>query len=451
MKLDQSITVRQQVSLSPHMIQGLRVLRLSGLELRELIQEQIIENPALELPEPEGLSMTGEAERSLWDDYSQVGPDAPRGGIPEGDRPSPVELTASPESLADYLSLQLDLQELTPDQRRIGAVIIGSLDDDGYLREDIAKIAELAGTGTEAVETVLAVVQGFDPPGIAARDLGECLLNQMAGKDARGLPGRIVDQCLPLLARGSLCEIAESLSVSSSAVNDAASLIRRLNPAPGGAFEAGPAAAAVIPDVFIKKSHGELAVLANHQVTPALTLSKACRRLADNPGSGTQEKDYIRKQIKRATELIREIEQRRLTLTSVARAIADTQPDFFETGPSRLRPASLDDVASILDVHASTVSRAIQGKYLSTAFGIFEFKYFFPSGCATDDGRQLAAVAIKEQLGKLVEAEDRHSPLSDGSLAKLLGETGIRISRRTVAKYREEMELPSSYQRREKA
>ncbi len=458
MKLNQSTSLRQQVSLSPKMLQGLRVLRLSSLELRDLIHEQLLENPALELPEPSGeeqqdvaagTEAPAAAERAIWDDFSHARPEGPRGGAAGSERQDPIDLAASPETLADYLALQLDLQELTPQQVRIGETIIGSLDEDGYLRETTAKVAELTGSEGAEVAAVLAIVQGFDPPGVAARDLAECLLNQMDEEAARGLPGRIVRECLPLLARGSHCRIAEQLSATSTEVTEAVSLIRRLDPAPGAAFEPRPPAAAVIPDVFIRKAHGELAVLANRQVTPSLSLSKACERLAERPGIDARERKYIREKIEGAAELIREIEQRRLTLTAVARAIADTQPEFFDSGPSRLRPASLDDVASLLDVHASTVSRAIQGKYLSTAFGIFEFKYFFPSGCDTADGRRLAAPAIKQQLGEMIGGEDRRKPLSDERLSRMLSESGINISRRTVAKYREEMGLPASYQRKE--
>lgn len=431
------------------MLHGLNVLRLNAVELRELIQEQLVENPAIELPDPGDTLGRAEAERALWDDYSRSSPEGRGGAYGREDSHDPVELAASPESLADHLSLQLDLEELTPAQRRIGAVIIGSLDGEGYLRESIDKLAELTATTATEVKAVLEVVQGFDPAGIAARDLGECLLMQMDADQASSLPGRIVRDCLPLLARGAHCEIAQALSAGSNEVKEAILLIRELNPSPGAAFDNAPSPAAVIPDVFIRIANGGPVVLANSRVTPSLSVSRACQRMAADPETGTVERRYIRERIRRATELIREVEQRRLTLTEVARAIAETQQEFFQSGPERLRPACLEDVATRLDVHISTVSRAIQGKFLSTAFGIFEFKYFFPSGCATADGRSLAAPAIKQYLGELIGSEDNARPLSDDKLCRMLSGSGIRISRRTVAKYREEMGLPSSYERRD--
>lgn len=433
------------------MLQGLNVLKLGAQELQELIQEQLVENPAIELPDPGEDPQAADAERSLWDAYSRGGPATSSNGQQSREMPNPVELAASPESLADHLALQLDLEDLTPSQRRIGAAIIGSLDSEGYLHENASELAEITGSSETEVETVLATIQGFDPPGVAARNLSECLLIQLDEDQAVSLPGRIVSDCLSLLARGAHCEIAAALSADSREVMTATRLIRSLNPSPGAAFDQGPPAATVIPDVFIRISVEGPVVLANRRVMPSLAVSTACRRMLEDPATGAGEKDYIRKRIARASELVDEIEQRRQTLTAVARAIAEMQPDFFESGPAGLRQAGLQEVATLLDVHISTVSRAIKGKYLSTAFGIFEFRYFFPSGCSTDGGGNLAAPAIKDRLGHLIETENNERPLSDQKLARVLGEDGIRISRRTVTKYREDMGLPSSYGRRKRA
>lgn len=451
MDLRPSPVTRQQHILAPRLYQGLKVLQLSATQLRDLIQQELTGNPALELPEPSDQDPGADydEDRRLWQDYAAVGSNSVPGGKQNPERGNPVEQTASAITLSEYLSRQLDLLELKHNQKEIGAAIIGSLDADGYLRETSGEISSLTGATAAEVKTVLALVQDLDPPGIAARDLQECLLNQMDETDALGLPGRIVRECLPLLARGAHCEITRKLKEKSFRVGHAIALIRMLNPAPGAAFDAGPQAANVIPDIYISKSGDTFSILANREVTPKLNLSQACRQLADDAGQDKTDRDFIKSKIKNAAELIRDIEQRRLTLESVARLIAEAQRGFFTSGPTELRPVNLEDIARELDVHASTVSRAIQGKYMSTDFGVFEFKYFFASGCATSDGGRLAASAIKEHMGRLIEGEDRRRPLSDQRLAEELRGDNIDISRRTVAKYREAMGIAPSYQRKE--
>jgi RNA polymerase sigma-54 factor len=358
-----------------------------------------------------------------------------------------VELTASPVTLAEHLDLQLEMQDLTAAQRRIGRAIIGSLDDRGYLRESIESLSETTGESPHMVEEVLAVVQGFDPAGIAARDLKECLLAQLDPDEADGLPGEIVRMYLPQLGRGSIDDIARAVRKNRFCVEHAVSVIRRLCPSPGACFDTGPTAPSAIPDVFVRKVGDSWAVLANRDVTPSLNISREWKRLREllaGDGAG----DYARSKGERAQRLITDINQRRTTLTRVAKTIAREQAGFFERGKRSLKPLKLEDVAAAMGVNPSTVSRAIQGKYMSTPFGIFEFRFFFSGGFSMPGGDGLSATAVKERLKALVTGEDPEEPLSDRKLANALKAEGIRISRRTVAKYREDLGLPASWERK---
>ena len=446
------LTVRQRTVLAPQLYQGLKVLRMGAAELQQLIQSELNENPVLELPEPVDTGLTAESQpyRELWNEYA--GANRIHGSNRQGEtpHPNPVELTASPTTLAEHLGVQLELQDLAEAENRIGRAIIGSLDDNGYLRDSIASLSETTSEPPGEVEKVLAVIQGFDPPGIAARSLEECLLNQMDPGDAQGLPGRIVRHCLPQLGRGSIGSIVRMLSENRYRVEYAIALIRRLCPSPGSQFDTSPPAGAAIPDVFIRKSGDSWAILTNREITPSLSISRDCERLVEKLADADA-REYIQAKSERARQLIKDVNQRRLTLTRVARAIANAQEEFFEKGRDSLKPMNLDDIARVLDVNPSTVSRAIQGKYMSTPFGIFEFKFFFSTGYAVASGPDLSATALKERLKKMIAAEDGRRPLSDQKLADALKRESISISRRTVTKYREELGLPASWQRKSSA
>ncbi len=453
MELNQTPAIRQQTVLAPQLYQGLKILQLNAAELKKLVQHELDENPLLEIPD--NYSTTAEpdpgfAERDMWRELAGANRNRRCNGERGLSRTDAAELTASPKTLSDHLSIQLELQDMTAAQKKIGMAIIYSLDSDGYLREPLAEIAAVTGGTVEEVDTVLAQVQHFDPPGIAARDLQECLLNQMDQKDAEGLAGRIAQSYLQQIGRGSLAEVARSLSVSIARVERAVELIRSLCPAPGAIFDTSPPSGAVIPDVYIRKTDEGLAVLANREVTPCIKISRIYDSIPGSADADLAAREFIAKKIESARQLIKDIDRRRLTVSSVARAIADAQPEFFSSGPDHIRPMKLDDIAAALDVNPSTVSRAIQGKFMSTPFGIFEFKYFFSCGYSSTAGPELAATAIKRRLGRLIAEEDRRHPLSDQKLADSLREESIKISRRTVAKYREELCIPASSQRKQR-
>lgn len=467
MELKPTIQTRQQLALSPRLYQSLKVLRLSAHELQGLIQKELDENPTLEIPEPADFDLdmdrvdpAGPAERELWRDLAATGRDEGAANRRDPMRPSPgvnaAELTASPVTLADHLTIQLNLARLSPQRRRAVLAIIGSLDEDGYLREHVADIAATINHPVADIEKALQVVQGFDPPGIAARSLEECLTIQLQLMRAGELARQIVREHLPQVARGDLAAIARALRVPVVRVERAVSIIRDLNPAPGSLFDSNPPAAAVIPDVFVVQDQGKIRVLANREILPSLHVSRLYRQIADSAkksgvAADQETVDYIKSRIRKASRLIRDIDQRRATVTRVARAIAEAQPEFFTEGTGSLRPLVLDDIASKLKVHPSTISRAILGKYMSTPWGILEFRYFFSAGYASYGAAGLAATAVKKRLQQLIEDEDQRHPFSDQKLVALLNQSQIPISRRTVAKYREEMGIPSSWDRKRKA
>ncbi len=454
--LKTSPAVSQQLVLSPRLYQSLSILRLGAPELQELIQKELDENPTLEIPEPSDFDIEAPAssDRELWEDYLGANRGADGSGR-GGDLTAAVDasdLTASPVTLSDHLTLQLDLANLPDEQRRIGLAIIGSLDEDGYLREPLEQLSQTINRPVSEIEEVLAVIQRFDPPGVAARSLEECLSIQLRQLNAGEVSRRIAREFLPQVARGSYAEIARTLGVSAARVRNAVELIRKLSPSPGSLFDTSPLAATIIPDVYARPDRGRVRILANREILPSLRLSRIYRDMAKAGGSSDPETSrYIKEKLAEASRLIRDIDQRRATVTKVARAITEAQPDFFTQGPGHLHPLGLEEIADRLQVHPSTVSRAILGKYMSTPYGIFEFRYFFSAGYTTSGGEELASTAVKQRLSALVSNEDTRKPLSDQKIADHLSGEGISISRRTVAKYREAIRIPPSWDRKRAA
>jgi RNA polymerase sigma-54 factor len=489
-----SLQARHQLALSPRLYQSLKILRLSANDLLQTIQRELDENPALDIPEPADFDLgparpePGEpsVEVDLWRDLAAAERDEAAPERRDPFRPAALtsagELTAAPVTLEEHLTLQLNLKRRPDHVRRDALAIIGSLDGDGYLRETTEEIAHTVNRPVAEVEQALEIVQGFDPPGVAARNLEECLLIQLrqlgSGKTAMEIAGRF----LPLVAKGDFSGIAKALALPRERVERAVALIRGLNPFPGALFDTEVPAAAVIPDVYVTMDRGRARVLANREMLPPLHINelyrqivasagkekmkaaretagqkKAAGKTASEPktmGQGAADPatvSYIREKIRSASRLIRDVDQRRTTVTRVARAIADSQPDFFARGPEALHPLSLEQIAERLQVNPSTISRAILGKYMSTPYGVFEFRYFFSGGYTGKGGEALAATAVKDRLKKIVTAEDERRPLSDQKITDMMRGEGIPISRRTVAKYREEMGIPPSSARRQRA
>lgn len=438
----------QRLVMTPELRQAITVLQKPVAELSELIAGELLENPCLEVEprEPSEDGAPSEVGRLL--DFLNRGESHGAGAPPEREEDTSFEpFTPRMPTLAEHLHSQLGLLRLDRAQERIARFLIGCIDDHGYLAVSLGEAAAQLGATEEQVEAALKVIQSLDPPGVGARSLQECLLIQWATlDDPNPLVPELIRHHLQDLAAGRIPRIAERLGVDCAAVQAAADAIRNLDPKPGRRFGGGDEARYVVPDVFIERVGQEYVVMVNEAPLPRLSVSTHYRRLLDAADGHTRR--YVEERIQSALWLIRSIEQRRLTLLRVTEAIVRFQREFFDRGPRHLRPLTLREVAQAVGVHESTVSRATSGKWAQTPQGMFELKYFFSSGVETGHGEGVAAEAVKRMIADLIRQEDPARPLSDQALAEALAAQGLRIARRTVAKYREEMGLPNSGQRR---
>lgn len=479
-KLYQKMT--QQLVMTPQLRQAIKILQVSRTELETLIDEELTQNPVLEdgVETKETPEAVAAAEEPRFDGVmnettADAAPEAPATETPrdvgeidwkdywenhenefhslraaeaesEDDdrRPSFENVMSRTPELAEHLRWQLHLSDLSPKQQEIGELIIGNLDVDGHLDSAVEEIANLAMTEVEEVAAVLRKLQEFDPPGVCARDLRECLLIQLAQLGyAESLAARIVRDHLPTLESRRFEKLARDLAVSVEDVVEAARAIASLEPKPGRNYGDGEVRY-VIPDVFITKVGDEYVITLNDDGLPRLRLSSAYRRMLDgNPGSDV--KTYLAEKKRAAEWLIKSIQQRQRTMHLVTASIVKFQRDFFERGVSGLKPLVLRDVANDIGMHESTVSRATSNKYVHTPQGTFELKFFFTSSLRSGDGEDVSAESVKQRIRELIAKEDARRPFSDQALAETLGREGVDIARRTVAKYREMMAiLPSS-------
>ncbi|MCE9625797.1 MAG: RNA polymerase factor sigma-54, partial [Deltaproteobacteria bacterium] len=342
---------------------------------------------------------------------------------------------------------QLQLSNLAPQEAEIGTLILGSINDDGYVQDPLEDIAAKCGATAEAVETVLKRIQEFDPPGVAARDLKECLLNQVRhlGPE-KDLLAKVIDDHLPQLERKDYLRIAKDLKISLEKVQELAKLIHELEPKPGREYSSSEPQY-ITPDVYVNKIGNEWVVVLNEDGLPKLKVSHLYKNTMDGNNSTT--KEYVQNKLRAAIWLIRSIHQRQRTLYRTSKTIVKFQQEFFEKGISYLRPMILRDVANEIEMHESTVSRVTTNKYMHTPHGIYELKYFFNSGITTSDGDSVASETIKTKIKGLIAQENPKKPLSDQEIVKLLKDGNIDIARRTVAKYREMMGIQPSSKRRQ--
>jgi len=466
----------QKLVLTPSLQQAIKLLPMSTLELSELLNQEMVENPMLEeVPteelQPVELSTEKQNEKAsdkektdTWDDqdyeyfFGDYLDDGYRSRLPaEVKEASPIENTLSTNaSLSDHLLWQLSMQSDDPLIREIGEAIIGNLDGDGQL---MATVEELAGMGpwlTEDVERSLALVHTFDPIGVAARDLQECLLLQLRHLGVGGvsaekiLPAeKIVNDCMRLLQNHQLPEIARKIGISIEDLRPHIETIRHLDPRPGSRYNPS-ASQYVIPDVYIAKVEEKYVVLLNEDGLPQLRISPVYRRLMDkNVAENTDEtRAYVKDKFRSALWLIKSVEQRQKTIYKVASSILDFQREFLDHGIEYLRPLVLRDVANDIGMHESTVSRVVTNKYMHTPQGVFEMKYFFHSRIETAYGEAVSSVTIKQRIRKIIEQEAPQKPLSDSKIVSVLQAEGLDLARRTIAKYREELRIPTSNQRK---
>jgi RNA polymerase sigma-54 factor len=522
-----SLKVAQRQILTPGLMQMVSVLALNKLELKELINTEIVENPVLEeleesVPLIDDLALkeaerdrsveeiAAQAERdkrdpfdeidfgSYFQDYLDPGFRTPN-GFEQTDKPSFENFLSQPSTLTDHLFWQLGSLNLTRDLRAAAEYVVGNLDEDGYLmagdeellegfvREYDPASAAPPGAASQLLAEAVQLVQNLDPVGVATRSLRECLLVQIeaqrrefhlqlarhraastvaqtdspAGEgeaahplglhevrmQAFSLAARIVDQHLLLLQKRDLREMSKVLGAPPEAIQHAIDFIRSLDPRPGQRFNRSDARL-IEPDVAFVKRGGEFVVVMNEEDLPTLRLNHGYRKLLSQEGTERDVKEYVKERYRSALQLMRNIEQRKNTILRTCEAIVRRQGEFLERGVDALKPMMIKEVAEEIGVHPSTVSRAVSSKYVHTSQGVFELRFFFSEGVHGPEGSSTPLMLLKRKVKKLIDEEDPRKPLTDDLIASMLEAQGIDVTRRTVAKYREDLRIPSTHQRR---
>jgi RNA polymerase sigma-54 factor len=470
MQQRQSLALQQV--LSPQLQQSLLILQTPLLELRNLVQQEMETNPVLEeLPEDSRANERSEVEAPAdenfkdefeklasldeeWRDYMAQSASSNfdgRRGSKEADDKRQFLFDSIPvqETLQQNLIAQLNQTVLSGDDRKAAELIIGNIDDDGFLQSTTEEMALNSGIPQDDFERGLGLIQTFYPAGVGARDLRECLLIQLRrqGKE-HSLEYRIVSDYMDDLGRHRFLEISRRIAISVEDVQKAADNIARLNPRPGQVFAAAPQNY-VLPDVIVEKVDGEYQISFNNEQIPHLRISNLYKDIiAAGDAQSSDVKDYIRDKIRSGKFLIRSIHQRQQTIMNIAHQIVSRQRDFLDHGRSHLKPMTMAEVAEAVGVHETTVSRAVSGKYMATPQGVFEMKYFFTGGYQTATGESLSNTSVKQAVLDLVKHESGSAPLSDHEIVEILSERGIPIARRTVAKYRSELNILPSHMRR---
>ena len=454
----QNLTMQQV--LAPQLQQSLHILQAAALELQNIVQQELQTNPVLEeevgtFDGEEGSKEDGEFQEEFerlakldeeWRDYmSQSVSYSSRNPEDEERRQFFFDSIATQETLQRHLWEQLNTAEVNKSQREAAELIIGNMDDLGFLQASLEEISQNTSHPSEELEEMLNLIQTFHPVGVGARDLRECLLIQLRrlGKE-HSLEYQIVDEHLEDLGRKRLPELARRLGVSVDQIQRAANFISTLDPKPGQIFTSDPNNY-VLPDVSVDKVGEDYTVSLNSDQVPHLRISKTYKDLMTQGANGTDVRDYIREKIRSGKFLIKSIHQRQQTILNIANEIVKRQQEFLDNGSAFLKPMTMVQIAEAVGVHETTVSRAISGKYMATPQGVFDLKYFFTPGYQTSAGAALSNTSVKESISDLVRNEDARNPLSDKEIVEILSDRGIPIARRTVAKYRAELNiLPSN-------
>jgi RNA polymerase sigma-54 factor len=465
-KLGLQARLSHRLILTPSLQQAIKLLPLTTLELAEVLEQEVMENPLLEeTPKEDGeqsLDAAAQEEKErekkekddpldqidvdkFFEDY--VEDNEPRRSrsleIPEA---PPIENTLTEAAdLYDHLLWQLRMSVSDELTLEIAEAIILNLDEDGMLRASVEEIANMGPYAPDEVEKALATVQGFDPPGVAARDIGECLLLQLKHLGLCGTPTEtMVRDHLKQLQSHQYADIARQMNLSADEVAHHVEIVRRLDPKPGLRYSPDRSTY-IVPDVHVVKEGEEYKIVLNDDGLPKLRISSTYRRLLDEKQPGSEEtRNYVKDKLRSALWLLKSVDQRQRTIYKVAESIVRHQRGFLDQGITELRPLVLRDVAADIGMHESTVSRVVANKYMHTPRGVYEMRFFFHSGITSSLGESVSSVTIKDKIKKMIEAEDQAHPFSDSRIAEMLGRDGLPLARRTVAKYREEMRIPPS-------
>ncbi len=479
----QELTLRQEQQLAPHQIMSLEILTLPLLDLQARMNQELETNPALERVESAGEQLAGDPVEDMtasasaesdaaglaaekdeaiadliqldesWQDY--VPPSHARQVTTADDedrRRYFFDSLTSEKSLEDDLLEQLQMSDMPADIRELAELLIGNIDEMGYLRlklEDLVAADSSDRVTMDKLEDALSAVQALDPPGIGARDLRECLLLQLERQGRYDcLAYKIVDKYLTEVSRNHIPQVAKALKVSTVAVYDAWKEIQQLQPRPGSAIN-NSGIQYVLPEVTVEKTDDGFEVICNREYMPRVSIADRYLRLLEDPNTPDDIKAYIREKITSGKLLIKSLNQRQSTVQRITEVLLDKQREFFELGEESLKPLTMSEVAEIIGVHETTVSRAIANKFIQTPRGLYPLRNFFAGGFETEEGDMLSSRSVKHMIQGMVAEEDPKKPLSDQAIVKLLQEEGVKVARRTVAKYREELGIPSSHLRRD--
>jgi len=474
---EQSQSLNLQQTIAPQMQQSLQVLQAPTLELRHLIQQELETNPTLE-DETVEISLEdtvdsdppdsdGDNDEEAFDDgfeeefaalsqlddewresMAQSRQHTSRSADAEEKHQFLMDSLTEPITLQEHLMTQLGLADVTPEERALAERLVGNIDDDGFLAVPIEDMCFDLGIPLRDLEIAKALVQSFDPVGVGSETLAECLLVQLERLDKRlSLEYRIVEHHLDDLARNRYPLIARKLGVNAEQVSKAAEFISSLNPKPGSRF-AETKNVYVTPDVIVERVGDDYNVTLTNEQIPHLRISNSYKEIMSQSGTAREARGYIRDKIRNGKFLIRSIHQRQQTIENIARQIVERQRGFLDKGPSQLKPMNMAQIAETVGVHETTVSRAVSGKYIATPHGVFEMKYFFTSGYSTESGETVSNTSVKQALADLVADENPAKPYSDSRIVSELEKKGVKIARRTVAKYRDALNILPSHLRK---
>jgi RNA polymerase sigma-54 factor len=468
-----TLQAKLQQVLAPQLIQSLQLLQVPVLELEQILKHELQVNPLLEeteeLEEEEEEKEEEEEEEEEepeeeieeepesiedkidWDDYLQDGYD---GGYNVKAEPEnedlPERVPISRMTFSDHLLSQLRLTSLNDEEMQIGEFIIGNINERGYLTISLEEIARILDQPEDSCRRVLDVIQTFEPIGVGARDLRESLLIQLRGWQIDDPVAKaLVEKHLEDIDKKSIAQLAKSLKVSPTQVQEALERISGLSPNPGFGYVASDPEV-VVPDLLVEKVDDRYVAVLNDRNIPRLRVSPLYRSiLTQSDNTNTETKNYIKDKLNAARWLIKSIDQRRSTMLKVMNYLIYAQRQFFEKGVSEMKPMTLQEVAEATGLHISTISRVVNNKYVQTPRGIFELKYFFGSKVESTNGEEVSSKSVKDKISKLVENEDPQKPLSDQKITNLLKEEGLQVARRTVAKYREQLKImPARFRKR---
>ena len=458
----------QQV-LAPHLFQSLEILQMPLLDLQQMIQQELSENPTLEATQEQTEEQieieqgTKDVERDEfdneleklaalgeeWGDNFYENRQVSGGTDAEEKYQYMMDSLSESSSLHDQLLEQLSLSSLNDYEKKIAEIVIGNIDDSGYLQLDVEDLLALPNFPAEMLDKILSIIHEFDPAGVGARDLRECLLLQLKrfGKED-SQEFQMVDLHLDLVGRHKYEDIARAMGLTVDRVKELAAAVAKLDPKPGRNFSE-ERIEYVTPEIFVEKKDGEYVITQNKKPYPRLFISQKYMQMLKDPATSKEVKTYIREKIAKSKQFIQSIDQRMDTIYRIAVEIVRIQRDYFDHGVSRLRPLNMKTVAELLEVHETTISRATAGKYMQTPRGLLSMKYFFKPGVMTSSGEAISNESVKAALSDIVRDEDKKKPYSDAKLVKILEEQGVKIARRTVAKYRDQLRILPSHLRKQ--